>query len=182
MGGMISIVFQTFAAEKALKEKKRGISSLKSARPPRKQGRKKFYPYGVLIPIALISFSCFLPLKGSAADWKIYAGTDEGQFYYDAENITHLSVGMVHFRHKTVFSENGIARAVEALGTDYQHLEYSISVREIDCSEKKVRSLGVTYFSKDGKTLDAAIDPKSEWHPIEPTAMIEGLFQNLCKP
>jgi hypothetical protein len=179
---MILIVFRMFDAEKALKDKKRGISSLKSMRPSKKQGRKKFYPFGILIPIALISFSFFFPLKGSAADWRIYAGTDEGQFYYDAENTTHLSVGMVHFRHKTVFSENGIARAVEAFGTDYQHLAYSISVREMDCSEKKILSLGVTYFSRDGKTLDAAIDPKSEWHPIEPTAMIEGLFQNLCKP
>jgi hypothetical protein len=179
---MILIIFRMFAAEKALKKKKRRISGLKSMRPPKRQGRKKFCPLGTLIPIALISFSFFFPLKGSAADWRIYAATDEGQFYYDAENTTHLSVGMVHFRHKTIFSENGIARAVEAFGADYQHLAYSISVREIDCSEKKIRSLGVTYFSKDEKILDAAIDPKSEWHPIEPTAMIEGLFQNLCKP
>jgi len=157
------------------------ISSLKSERPLKRRGQNKFYLLGALISIALISFSFFLPHRVSAADWQIYAGTDEGQFYYDAESITHPSAGTVHFRHKTVFSEKGIARAVEAFGTDYQHLAYSISVREINCSEKKIRSLGVTYFSKDGKTLDVAIDPKSEWHPIEPTAMIEGLFQNLCK-
>jgi hypothetical protein len=71
---------------------------------------------------------------------------------------------------------------VEALGEEYQSLAYSLSVREINCSEKKIRSLGVTYFSKDGKTLDVAVDSKSEWHPIEPTAMIEGLFQKLCAP
>jgi hypothetical protein len=153
---------------------------LKNKGPSRRQRRGEIYLFGALISVAVFSF--FFPRQILAADWKIYAGTDEGQFYYDAESFTHPAAGMVHFRHKTVFSEKGIARAEEAFGKEYQHLAYSISVREIDCSEKKIRSLGVMYFSEDGKTLDMAIDSKSEWHAIEPTAMVEGLFQNLCKP
>jgi hypothetical protein len=39
----------------------------------------------------------------------------------------------------------------------------------------------VTYFSKNGKALDVAIDSKTEWHPIAQTAVIEGLFQMVCK-
>lgn len=144
------------------------------------QGRGKIFLFCALIPATIFFF--FLPRQISAADWKIYAGTDEGQFYYDTESITHPSAGIVHFRHKTVFSEKGIARAVEAFGIGYQHLTYSISMREINCSEKKIRSLGVTYFSGDGKTLDVAIDSKAQWHAIEPTAMVEGLFQSLCQP
>jgi hypothetical protein len=131
--------------------------------------------------IGAMIFAFLCPLKTFAADWKIYAGTDEGLFYYDAESITHPSAGVVHFRHKATFSEIGIGRVVEAFGQEYKNLAYSISVREMNCSEKKVRSLGVTYFSTDGKTLDVAVDAKAEWHPIEPTAMIEGLFQKLCK-
>ena len=136
----------------------------------------------IVVFIGTMIFAFLSPLETFAADWKIYAGTDEGLFYYDAESITHPSAGMVHFRHKATFSEKGIRRVVEALGQEYQNLAYSLSVREINCSEKKIRSLGVTYFSKDGKTLDVAVDSKSEWHAIEPTAMIEGLFQKLCAP
>jgi hypothetical protein len=141
-------------------------------------------PYWPLIVVFIgtMIFPSLSPLQTFAADWKIYAGTDEGLFYYDEESITHPSAGMVHFRHKATFSEKGIARIVDALGKEYQYLAYSISVREMNCSEKKIRSLGVTYFSKDGRTLDVAIDSKSEWHPIEPSAMIEGLFQKLCRP
>jgi hypothetical protein len=117
----------------------------------------------------------------SAADWRIYAGTDEGQFYYDAESVAHPADGVVHLRHKANFSENGVRRIAEAFGKEYEDLAYSISVREINCSERKIRSLGVTYFSKTGKSLDAAVDSRTEWHPIEPTAVIEGLYQMVCK-
>jgi Surface-adhesin protein E len=135
-----------------------------------------------IVLIGTMIFVFFPPQHAFAAEWKIYAGTDEGLFYYDAESITQLSAGIVHFRHKATFTEQGIGRVVEALGQEYQNLAYSISVREMNCSEKKIRSLGVTYFSTDGKTLDVAVDFQSEWHFIEPTAMIEGLFQKLCKP
>jgi hypothetical protein len=136
----------------------------------------------IVVLIGAIVILFHFPAPSFAADWKIYAGTDEGLFYYDEESTTHPSAGMVHFRHKATFSEKGIARIVEALGKEYQNLAYSISIREINCYAKKVRSLGVTYFSTEGKTLDVAIDSKSDWHPIEPSAMIEGLFQKLCRP
>ncbi len=115
------------------------------------------------------------------ADWRIYAGTDEGQFYYDEESITRPSPDVVYFRHKVIFSEKGVHHFAESLGKDYENLSYAISVREILCSEKKIRSLGVTYFSNTGDVLDQAIDSHSEWHLIEPSAMIEGLYQIICK-
>jgi hypothetical protein len=134
----------------------------------------------VLLISGVIFFPIFL-LHASSADWRVYAGTDEGQFYYDAESITHPSPDTVHFRHKVIFSEKGIKRAVESFGKEYEKLAYSISVREINCSEKKVRSLGVTYFTEEGITLDMAVDTKAEWHIIEPTAVIEGLYQRVCR-
>ena len=135
-----------------------------------------------ILPIfATISLLLLLPRDLPAADWRIYAGTDEGQFYYDAESVAHPATGIIHLRHKASFSENGVRRIVEAFGKEYEDLAYSISVREINCSERKIRSLGVTYFSKSGKALDAAIDSRTEWHPIEQTAVIEGLYQMVCK-
>jgi hypothetical protein len=136
-----------------------------------------------LIPSIFAALSLFLilPWDLPAADWKVYAGTDEGQFYYDAESVARPAKNMVHLRHKATFSENGIRRIMEIFGKEYEDLAYSISVREIDCAARKIRSLGVTYFSRSGKALDAAIDSRTEWHSIEPTAVIEGLFQIVCK-
>jgi hypothetical protein len=138
-------------------------------------------PVSILSIFAAISLLPILPRDLPAADWRIYAGTDEGQFYYDAESVTHPAKDVVHLRHKASFSESGIRRIAEVFGKEYEELVYSISVREINCSERKIRSLGVTYFSKSGKALDAAIDSRTEWHTIEPTAVIEGLYQMVCK-
>ena len=137
--------------------------------------------FSTLSIAAAISISLILPRVLPAADWRIYAGTDEGQFYYDAESVTHPARDMVHLRHKASFSESGVRRIAEVFGREYEDLAYSISIREINCSERKIRSLGVTYFSKSGKALDAAIDSRTEWHPIEQTAVIEGLYQIVCK-
>ena len=135
----------------------------------------------ILSIVAAISLLLILPRNLLATDWRIYAGTDEGQFYYDAESVTHPAKDMVHLRHKASFSESGIRRIAEVFGKEYEDLAYSISIREINCSERKIRSLGVTYFSKSGKALDAAIDSRTEWHTIEQTAVIEGLYQMVCK-
>ncbi len=135
----------------------------------------------ILSIIGAFSFIILIPGEIPAADWKIYAGTDEGQFYYDAESLAHPAQGIVHMRHKASFSENGIRRIMKAFGKEYEDLAYSISVREINCPERKIRSLGVTYYSKTGKPLDAAIDSQTEWHSIEQTAVIEGLYQMVCK-
>jgi hypothetical protein len=138
-------------------------------------------PPFILSIFATISLFLLLPRNLPAADWKIYAGTDEGQFYYDAASVAHPAENIIHLRHKATFSENGVRRIVEIFGKEYEDLGYSISVREINCPERKIRSLGVTYFSKSGKALDAAIDSRTEWHSIEQTAVIEGLYQVVCK-
>ena len=147
----------------------------------RTTSRVKAPPF-ILSILATFSLLLLLPQDLAAEDWKIYAGTDEGRFYYDTESVVQPAKDIIHLRHKASFSENGVRRIVEILGEEeYKDLDYSISVREINCSEKKIRSLGVTYFSKSGKALDAAVDFRTEWHPIEQTAVIEGLYQMVCK-
>jgi hypothetical protein len=115
------------------------------------------------------------------ADWKVYAGTNDGIFYYDAENVIHPSNNTIRIWHKVVFSEKGIRGAVNTFGKDYENLDYSISLREINCAEKMFRSLSVTYYSKEGAVLDSSEDYGAEWHSIDPMAIIEGLYQRVCQ-
>ena len=129
--------------------------------------------------------SVALVLLGSAEvwgeDWKAYGGTNDGVFYYDTENITHPSKNIIRFWHKTIFSETGIAEAVKTFGKDYENLDHSISLREIDCPQKMIRSLAVTYYSNTGAALDYAMNPEAEWQLIDSAAIIETLYQRLCE-
>ena len=119
-------------------------------------------------------------IEGWGADWKAYGGTDDGVFYYDTENINHPSKNIIQFWHKVIFSEKGIREAVNTFGKDYENLDHSISLREINCSEKKIRSLAVTYFSHAGAVLDSAMVYEAEWRFIDSAAIIETLYQRLC--
>ncbi len=136
--------------------------------------------------LSFMSFiSVALVLLGSTeawtTDWKAYGGTNDGVFYYDAENITNPSKNIIRFWHKTIFSEAGIREAVNSFGKDYENLDHSISLREINCSEKKIRSLAVTYYSNAGAVLDSAMDYEAAWHMIDSEAIIESLYQRLCE-
>jgi Surface-adhesin protein E len=129
--------------------------------------------------------SVALVLLGSTgawgADWKAYGGTNDGLFYYDTENITHPSKNIIRFWHKTIFSEAGIREAVNTFGKDYENLDHAISLREINCPEKMIRSLAVTYYSNTGAILDSAMNYEAEWQFMDSAAIIESLYQRLCE-
>jgi len=129
--------------------------------------------------------SVALALLGSTEvwgeDWKAYGGTNDGVFYYDTENMTHPSKNIIRFWHKTIFSEAGIREAVKTFGKDYENLDHSTSLREIDCPKKMIRSLAVTYYSNIGAILDTAMNAEAEWQFMDSEAIIESLYQRLCK-
>ncbi len=129
--------------------------------------------------------SLALALLGSTevwgADWKAYGGNNDGLFYYDSDSITHPSKNIIRFWHKAIFSEAGIREAVNTFGKDYENLDYSISLREINCSEKMIRLLAVTYYSNTGAILDSAVNYGAGWQFMDSAAVIESLYQRLCK-
>lgn len=131
--------------------------------------------------VIFVALALLGSIEAWGADWKAYGGTDDGVFYYDPENIDHPSKSIIRFWHKVIFSQKGIREAVNTFGEDYENLRDSISLREINCSEKKIRSLAVTYYSNAGAVLDSAMVYEAEWHFIDSAAIIESLYQRLCK-
>jgi hypothetical protein len=134
-----------------------------------------------VVSVILVALALLGSTEAWGTDWKAYGGTDDGVFYYDTEHINHPSKNIIRFWHKVIFSEKGIREAVNTFGKDYENLGYSISLREINCSEKMIRSLAVTYYSNAGAVLDSAMVYEGEWRNIDSAAIIESLYQRLCK-
>jgi hypothetical protein len=80
-----------------------------------------------------------------------------------------------------VFPAKGILGLVGTFGQDYENLGHSISLREINCPEKLIRSFRITDYSKAGEVLDPAVDYGAEWYFIDPKAIAEGLYQIVSK-
>ena len=62
-----------------------------------------------------------------------------------------------------VFPAKGILGLVGTFDQDYENWGHSISPGEINCPEKLIRLLTVTYFCKAGEVLDSAVKYGAEW-------------------
>jgi hypothetical protein len=82
-----------------------------------------FSVFGVII----ICLGIFHYPEVDGADWKFLQANDEGEFLYDAENITHSVANTVGIWLKIVYSKEYKER--EGLGS----LSQTVGLWEIDC-------------------------------------------------
>jgi hypothetical protein len=87
-------------------------------------------------------------------DWKFLQTNFQGEFFYDAENITHSSGNIVGVSLKIVYSE----KFKKEEGLD--HLSETVGLWEINCQEKKMYLLSTSHTSKGGE-----ISPPQVWLP-----------------
>ena len=135
---------------------------------------------GVIVIVGLAIFGC---AGMQRADWKIFAETqaDIGTFYYDTANITHPSKDIVRTWVKLVYSNDGVALQVKALGKRYEDLSYTIHLWEINCVAKKNRILQSTSYSKDGKIISSNQSQQTEWSFMNAGSIGSVLYTTVCK-
>jgi len=133
--------------------------------------RLKSWVLGVII----ISFGIFHYAEVDGADWKYLEANDEGEFLYDAENITHSAANTVGFWLKIIYSKEYKER--EGLGS----LSQTVGLWEIDCHDKKVCLLSMSHFSKGEEMPTPRIFLPPEWKSIVPSTIMDTLYKTLCK-
>jgi len=128
------------------------------------------------ILIGLILFTC---AEVWAEDWIGYGTNEIGSYYYNQENVTRLSKGVVRVWNKIVFTEKGVATAVERLGKSYENVAYDISLKEIECSDKKQRWISSNVYSKKGELLRTP-PYNMQWESVVPGSLSDVLLQTVC--
>jgi hypothetical protein len=114
-------------------------------------------------------------------DWRYYGENNYHVGYYDAENITHPSEGIVRVREKDIFTEKGVMEAARKLGEKYKTLSYAIMLDEVHCVDGRIRPLSSTFYSKDGNVLFSFDAQATDWGFIVPETRGEALYEILCK-
>lgn len=115
-----------------------------------------------------------------AEDWKLFKKTEDAKFYYDKQDITHLSQKMVKVWIREVYTKKGRIDMLNLVGPRYDNLNYSINSLEFDCGGKMVRFLSMAYYSKNGDVLDLE-NPPDKWESIPVNSMFDVLFKKVCK-
>lgn len=148
------------------------------------------------IGIILATF-CFAILQGNTADgadWKSYAENQNFSFYYNAEepdpfkeiaNIFKKRIVRVWTKRATKNNKGRDWQIQEnkRLGLsmkDYEQYEYTLSLKEINCSDKMIRLLSETDYAKEGNLLAKSESPFARWGPVVPTSSDESLYKAVC--
>ncbi len=109
------------------------------------------------------------------AEWKFLETNSQGQFFYDAENITRSSANTVAVWLRVVYSK-------EFKGREGLHnLNQTVGLWEINCEEKEVCLLSTTHYSEESEILPPQAWLPPEWKSIGPDTVIDVLYKELCR-
>ncbi|GER92776.1 hypothetical protein A45J_0501 [hot springs metagenome] len=148
--------------------------------------------YGIIILTLGMIALCLDYAHG--ADWKLYAENQDFYFYYDMDKPDPLKLIADIFRKKIVTvwtkrvskDERGRNYQIytnKKLGLSvkgYENYEYTIFLKEINCSNKMSRLLSEADYTKDGNLLAKSESPYAEWKPIVPESDEEVLQKAVC--
>jgi hypothetical protein len=132
--------------------------------------------------IAILVFALISISMGDVygADWKLYSSNDESVDFYDAQSIAHPSTNIVRVWQKRIFTEKDVARWVAKLGPSFKNLSFSMSLKEINCIEKKWHTLSLTAYDNEGGVINSS-SSSTEWGFIIPETIAESLYKEVCK-
>ena len=124
-------------------------------------------------------------------NWKVYAESSSGRFFYDTEDIGRPSNNVFRVRNILLYSTEAkkdirehIHEEIEVPSEDWNSAEYSVILVEIDMSAKKHRTLSVAYYKCGDIKFHEVTTPSCEadWFPIRKGSTVEGLYELLPKP
>ncbi len=145
----------------------------------------------VILAFGLIALCCNYAY---GADWKLYAETQNFYFYHNVDKPDPLKLILDIFRKKIVTvwtkrvtkGENGKNWQIQEnkrLGLSikgYENYEYTVFLKEINCSDKMSRSISEADYTKDSNLLSKSESPYAEWKPIVPGTGDESLYKAVC--
>lgn len=142
--------------------------------------------------LVIINIYC---TKAEGTNWETYYETQNFYFYYNADTKKDPIKNILDiFRKKIVKAwtkrlikgnegRNWQIQENKRLGLStkgYENYEYTISLKEINCSDKMVRTISDVDYSKEGNLLAKSESPYADWKPIIPESDDEALHKAVC--
>jgi hypothetical protein len=134
----------------------------------------------VKLGVILIGLAIFTYAEVWGADWKLYAAHESFLAYYDTQSITRPSKNIVRVQTRSDITERGVLYLMRERGNEYENLNHFIILSEINCIEKKVRSLSITYYDNKGGVIYSSSSP-GQFDSIVPGTNVEILYKEVCK-
>jgi hypothetical protein len=138
---------------------------------------------GWVVVLFFITFLGLIQVEAWGEDWKLCTqGKDGTMYYYDAARVTHVSEGVLKFWGKAIPSPEAMKRFVK-IDPKFTELHHIISLIEMNCAERKRRSLWIIFYDKNGvaiENVDVTL-AEADWEIVLPGSPQEDLLDVLCK-
>jgi hypothetical protein len=125
-------------------------------------------------------------IEPKGAIWSYIWKDDDGNYFYDTKNIMRQSEGIIGVWHKMIYTRKDamIQRLRKTIiGKEFDGLNYSVTLSEINCIDKSFRGLSATHFSQEGDILYTTRSDEilSNWIYIPLNTLSEAIYKELCK-
>ncbi len=137
---------------------------------------------GKLGILLVVLFSILIFSDAWAENWKALRSDDSGASYYDLDSVILLSQGVIRVREQYVYTTESVAKKMMRYGSKYEGLKNSMTLWEINCSEKKARILRTADYSRDGKVISKTKEGAEPWpwDSYAPGSLGDRLIQAVC--
>jgi len=153
-------------------------------------------PFALLLA-ALTLIGCSAPESKDTSVWKLYAQSDDYQFFYDSRNTGSGADGIVKTLLKrqpkeesaiipetkrSVIREMKKRQKAGMSIQGYETWDHEVVVCEIDCRKNVIRFLKSTNYDQKGNVLDTIVVPEDvlKWDNIIPGTINDNLRKTVC--
>lgn len=139
------------------------------------------------VMLAVFGLTIFGYAEVWGADWKSIGSDDDFSYFYDSASITYPSKNIGRLWTKTVCKEKGRIKTMEKFRENkdllsiIKNVDHTLTLFEINCVDKKFRTLKGFFYSKDGKILKSVDATPGIWKIIPPDTMYEAFYDVVCK-
>jgi hypothetical protein len=130
--------------------------------------------------IVLTGFFILAYSDARGEDWKLFSESEGSSFYLDGRSVSFPSENVARVWVKVIVSEKDRSAWVAKGGEKYLNLSYIKSSMEVNCKEKRQRSLSLHLFSEQD-ILDSFQGKPSEGSFIPPGSNWDYLYKAICQ-
>jgi len=137
---------------------------------------------GKFVSISVLLLSILVSTDAWGENWKALKSDESGASYYDLDSRILISQGVFRVREQYIYTAESVTKKMMKYGSKYESLKSSVTLWEINCTEKKARIISTGDYSHDGKVISKTKDGSEPWpwDSYPPGSLGDRLIQAIC--
>jgi hypothetical protein len=139
-----------------------------------------------LLPLLSVLFCLLFVSPALGSDWVEIGRNGDSVFLYDKESVKHISDNIVQVLDRCDYNDEGRKKFFQqrietGLSTKgYENFSYQVYTIQINCQDKKMKTLKKTHYDADGKVLFNFSYDQPQWKSVIPGSGGDTIYNQVC--